>query len=184
MAINAKPVLLKIPVFDAEFGTKGKEHIQAPVLRFSWKDGVVRKNRVVIREKETNEIVYDCTITTMALKHQLHNQFDTSEKVQVTTYKLKNGHQYIANVYVYTSDGSESLASEDVYFYCYNTPEFSFTNFSSYIGEGTSIALVDSSSINLLVKYYQSEGEPLSAYNFELKDYNGETLFKSKTKYS
>lgn len=184
MALNARPFLSAIPAFDAEFGTQGKEHIKAPILKFSWRDGVVRKNRIVIRDYDSNEKVYDCTITTMALKHQLHNRLDASEKVQVITYNLKNGHKYIANVYVYTSNGEESLPSNDVIFYCYNTPVFEFTNFNTYIGEGTTTAIVDSSSVNLTVKYNQTDGEPLNTYKFELQDYNGSTLLTSNTKYS
>ena len=184
MALNARPTLSSISAFDAEFGTSGKEHINAPILKFSWKDGVSRKNRVVIRDYDTNEKVYDCTITTMALKHQLHNQNDTSDKIQVVTYNLQNGHKYIANVYVYTSDDEESLASNDVIFYCYNTPTFKFTNFTSFMGENTNIALINSSSINLTVSYLQNDGEPLNNYVFELKDYKGNTLLLSNVKYS
>lgn len=184
MASNIRPILSRILPFDAEFGTKGKEHIKAPVLRFSWKDGAVIKNRVVIREAETNTPVYDCTITTMALKHALHNQLDASKKARVLTYSLENGKSYIANLYVYTVDGQESLPSEDVRFSCYNTPEFKFTNFDSYVGVGTTTAAVNSSSINLKVKYYQSDEEQLNTYSFKLQNYNGETIFKTDTKYN
>ena len=118
MALNARPTLSIISAFDADFGTPNKENNPAPVLKFSWRDGVVRQNRVVIRDYDTNEQVYDCTITTMALKHQLHNRYDTSDKVQVITYNLQNGHKYLANVYVCTPDGEWSLPSNDVIFYC------------------------------------------------------------------
>lgn len=184
MALNARPTLSSISAFDAEFGTSGKEHIAAPILKFSWRDGVSRKNRVVIRDYDTNEKVYDCTIITMALKHQLHNPSDASDKVQVVAYNLQNGHKYIANVYVYTSDDEESLASNDVIFYCYNTPTFEFTNFDSFMGEGSTTAIVSSSSINLTVRYAQFDGEPLNSYVFELQDYNGVTLLLSDAKYS
>lgn len=183
MALNARPTLSSISAFDAEFGIPGKENIEAPIIKFSWKDGVVRKNRVVIRDYNTKEKVYDCTIATMALKHQLHNQYDSSNKVQVVTYNLQNGRKYIANVYVYTTDGEESLPSNDVIFYCYNTPTFEFTNFDSYFG-GTNTALVNGSSINLTVRYSQTNNEPLKSYKFELQDYNGVTLDISDIKYS
>lgn len=184
MSLNAKPVLSTIPAFDADFGTPGKENITAPILKFSWKDGVVKKNRVIIRDYDTGETVYDCTIETMALKHQLHNQLDTSEKVQVVTYSLKNGHKYVAQVYVYSIDNVESLASNSVIFYCFNTPIFRFTNFTRYIGEGNKIALVDSNSINLTVSYSQNDNELLSYYKFILQDYNGKKLLESEVKYS
>lgn len=184
MALNAKPTLSTIPAFDADFGTPGKENISAPILKFSWKDGVVKQNRVIIRDYDTNEQVYNCTITTMALKHQLHNRLDISNKVQVVTYNLQNGHKYIANVYVCTADGEWSLASNDVIFYCYSTPIFKFTNFTTFIDGSDEIAVVNNSSVNLVVKYYQDNEEPLSNYKFELYDYNGKLLDTSVTKYS
>lgn len=184
MALNARPTLSIISAFDADFGTPNKENIPAPVLKFSWRDGVVRKNRVVIRDYDTNEQVYDCTITTMALKHQLHNRYDTSDKVQVVTYNLQNGHKYIANVYVCTTDGEWSLPSNDVIFYCYSTPTFEFKNFTTYLGEDTEIAVVNNSSVNLNVYYKQDNDEPLSTYKFELYNYNGTLLDSSETKYS
>lgn len=184
MALNARPTLSIISAFDADFGTPNKENIPAPILKFSWRDGVVRQNRVVIRDYDTNEQVYDCTITTMALKHQLHNRYDTSDKVQVVTYNLQNGHKYLANVYVCTTDGEWSLPSNDVIFYCYSTPTFEFKNFTKYLGEDTKIAVVNNSSVNLNVYYKQDDGEPLSTYKFELYNYNGLLLDSSETKYS
>ena len=184
MALNARPTLSIISAFDADFGTPNKENIPAPILKFSWRDGVVRQNRVVIRDYDTNEQVYDCTITTMALKHQLHNRYDTSDKVQVVTYNLQNGHKYLANVYVCTTDGEWSLPSNDVIFYCYSTPTFEFKNFTKYLGEDTKIAVVNNSSVNLNVYYKQDDGEPLSTYKFELYNYSGLLLDSSETKYS
>lgn len=184
MALNARPTLSIISAFDADFGTPNKENIPAPILKFSWRDGVVRQNRVVIRDYDTNEQVYDCTITTMALKHQLHNRYDTSDKVQVVTYNLQNGHKYLANVYVCTTDGEWSLPSNDVIFYCYSTPTFEFKNFTKYLGEDTKIAVVNNSSVNLNVYYKQDNDEPLSTYKFELYNYSGLLLDSSETKYS
>lgn len=184
MSLNSKPTLFSILAFDAEFGTTGKETIEAPVLKFSWRDGLARKNRVVIRDYDSNEITYDCTITTMTLKHQLHNKLDTSDKVQTVTYNLQNGHKYIANVYVFTElDGEPSLASNDVVFYCFNTPTFEFINFDQYVGDNKETAIVENNSINLRVRYEQTDGEVLSRYNFILKDYNGSQLLSSDTKY-
>lgn len=183
MSLNTKPTLSAIPAFDAEFGTSGKEHISAPVLKFSWRDGMARKNRVVIRDYDSNDVVYDCTIVTMALKHQLHNLLDTSEKTQVVTYNLQNGHKYIANVYVYTELGGEpSLPSNDIIFYCFATPTFRFINFDKYLSD-SSVAVVENNSINLRVKYSQTDGEVLNYYNFILRDPNNSELIKSYTKY-
>lgn len=185
MALNARPTLSTISAFDAEFGTPNKENIQAPILKFGWRDGVVRQNRVVIREYDNvDNIVYDCTIETMALKHQLHNRYDTTEKVQIVTYNLQNGVKYIANVYVCTTDGEWSLPSNDVIFYCYSTPIFEFKNFTKYLGEDTKVAVVNNSSVNLNVYYKQDDSEPLNTYKFELYNYSKKLLDSSDVKYS
>lgn len=184
MSLSTRPTLSSIPAFDAAYGTPGKEHIPAPVLKFSWRDGMARKNRIVIRDYHTNEIVYDCTITTMALKHTLHNPADTSDKVQAVAYNLQNGNKYIANVYVYTElDGDPSLPSNDVIFYCFSIPDFRFINFDKYFGEGTGTAFIESNSINLRVEYDQENGEVLNRYHFILKDYTGTELMSSDTMY-
>lgn len=184
MALNARPVLSTIPAFDADFGSPGKENIQAPIFKFSWKDGVVKKNKVVIRDYDTKAEVYNHTIETMSLKHQLHNKYNTSQNVKDLLYELKNGHKYIAQVYVYTSDGKESLPSNEVIFYCLETPTFNFTNFNEFIGEGNAVAIVNSNSVNLTVNYSQTNGETLKYYKFVLQDYNGNKLLESETKYS
>lgn len=179
MASNLKPILHTISAFDAEFGSSGKENIAAPIFKFSWEDGVVvHKNRVTIRDYKTNKIVYDYTLESRALKHQL--------VTKDSTYALKNGEKYIANVYVYTSDNVASLPSNDVIFYCYDTPTFKFTNFETgeFLGANNAIAIAKTSSINFTVKYSQINGEPLSNYQFILKNYNGNILHTSDTKYS
>ena len=52
------------------------------------------------------------------------------------------------------------------------------------MGDSVNTAVVDSSSVNLTVRYSQDDGEPLNSYTFELQDYNGITLLISDTKYS
>ena len=185
MALNARPTLSTISAFDADFGSPNKENIPAPILKFGWRDGVVKKNRVVIREYDNVEnIVYDCTIETMALKHQLHNRYDTTEKAQVVTYNLQNGIKYIANVYVCSVDGEWSEPSNDVVFYCYSTPTFEFKNFTKYLGEDTKVAVINNSSVNLNVYYKQDDNEPLNTYKFELYNYSGKLLDSSDVRYS
>ncbi len=172
-----KPILSSIPAFDADFGTPGKEHLSNPVFKFSWKDGIARKNRVVILDYDSKEIVYDYTVENTALKHQLQN------KTQIVNYKLQNGHKYTAQVYVYTSENEVSLASNRVIFYCYAAPTFEFINFDTFLGE-SGTAVVNSNSVNLTVSYSQENGEVLSSYKFELQDYNSTTLLVSDTKRS
>lgn len=183
MATKTTPVLSTIPAFDAEFGQPGKESLAAPVLKFSWSDGLVKKNRVVIYDyDDRSNIVYDCTITTMALKHQLHNTLDNSDKVQTTTYNLQNGHKYVAVVYVFPEENDMSPASNEVIFYCYSYPTFKFENFTSFFNGN--IANVETTSLQLRVSYEQIEGERLNEYCFKVLDYNNKEILVSNTKYS
>lgn len=190
MALNVRPILSYISAFDAEFGEsdKGKEKLEAPIFRFSWSEGVVRKNRVRIVDYDDKTEVYNCVITTMSRTHQLHKLLNGKESIdQDTPYRLENGHKYMAYLSVFTTDNVESEPSEPVIFYCVTTPIFEFTNFSEFSGDGANtIAIVQSSSLDCVVKYTSDtkEQECLSSYYYELIDFNGKTLFKSKIKYS
>lgn len=190
MALNVRPILSSISAFDADFGTSGKEHIEAPVIKFSWRNGVVRKNRLRIIDYDTNAEVYNCIISSMTLKHQLHRNgvSDGEEIVQECDYNLQNGHKYKACISVFTTDGIESEQSEWCIFYCYSTPTFEFINFDTLISDSNNtenkVAIVNSTSVNLLVKYNQLEKEKISSYNFELLDSYGKSLYITNTKYN
>ena len=189
MALNVRPILSYIPAFDAEFGEsdKNKGHLKAPIFSFSWTEGVVRKNRLRILDYNTKEEVYNCKIATMSRTHQLHKVLNENESIeQSTLYNLKNGHKYMAYLSVFTVDDIESEPSEAVIFHCIKMPEFRFTNFTNFTGDGeNAIAIVESSSLHCVVDYTQdiNEKENLSSYYYELKDYNGKTIYKSATKY-
>lgn len=191
MALSIRPTLSSILAFDAEFGTSGKEHIEAPVIKFSWRNGVVRKNRLRIVDYDTNEEVYNCIITSMALRHQLHRNgvaIDNEEVVQNCNYNLQNGHKYKAYISVFTTDGIESEESEYVIFYCFSTPTFEFINFDTMTSDsdnsGNKVAVVNSTSVNLLVKYNQNEDEKISSYIFELLDSSNKSLYITNVKYN
>ena len=191
MALSVRPTLSSISAFDADFGTSGKEHIEAPVIKFSWRNGVVRKNRLRIVDYDSNEEVYNCIITSMALRHELHRKgvpIDNEEVIQSCNYNLQNGHRYKACVSVFTTDNIESEPSEWTIFYCYSTPTFEFINFDTLTNdtdiEGNKVAVVNGSSINLLVKYNQPEDEKISSYNFELLNHSGESLYVTNIKYN
>lgn len=171
-----RPSLNKIPAFDAFVGT---------TLNFSWTGGQAKKNRIIIREYDTQKKVYDCKETTMALRHTLHlpitKDIDGSY-VQEVPYALKNGERYVATVIVYDMYDMESLASNEVNFYCFATPVIEFTNFDRF-DEKTGIAKVSYNSIYLNVHYQQKDGEVLNEYGFILYDYNGNKLLQSGNYY-
>lgn len=175
MSINIRPSLNKIAAFDCYVGT---------TVNFSWTGGQARANRIVIRELETNTLVYDCKETTMALKHTLHLQPDESDKSysQEVRPALENGKKYKAVVYVYDTYGDESLPSNEIQFYCFNTPIFEFVNFDKF-DETTHIAKVSYNSVYLKVNFQQANNETLSEYYFALYDYAGNELLRSGSYY-
>lgn len=165
-----RPILNKINAFDADFGT---------TLTFSWTGAQSQKNRIVIRDYDTGQSVYNCTEKTMALKHSLHLGADFEENVsQSIPYSLSNGRRYLASVYVYDVYGNESLQSSEVPFYCFTTPVFEFINFTRF-DASAGIAKVNANSIYLNVKYQQENGEVISEYKFTLYDYNNRKLMES-----
>lgn len=174
----SKPILSSIPAFDARFGTEG---IKAPILTFSLEYGsyVARKNRVVINEYDNpTNCVYDCTIETMKLQHQLHPEKSS----------LENGKKYIAKIYVYSREDSEdenneSLASNEVIFYCYETPVLTFKNFEN-CDNSDGVYTVASTSVSFSVKYEQIDSLPINSYKFELYDSFGKILDGSGLKYN
>ena len=173
---NIKPSLNKILAFDATVGT---------TLNFSWTGGQAKKNRIIIREYDTQKKVYDCTELTMALRHTLHlNQNESSDDTytQEIPYALKNGKRYVATVMVYDMYANESLPSNEVNFYCFATPTVDFINFNKF-DETTGIAKVSYNSVYLNVHYLQPDGETLNEYAFILYDYNGNILLQSNNYY-
>ena len=159
-----RPSLNKIPTFDAFVGT---------TLNFSWTGGQAKKNRIIIREYDTQKKVYDCKEKTIALRHTLHlpitKDIDGSY-VQEVPYALKNGKRYVATVIVYDMYDMESLTSNEVNFYCFATPVIEFTNFDRF-DEKTGVAKVSYNSIYLNVHYQQKDGEVINEYGFILYDY-------------
>ena len=176
MALNARPVLSYISAFDADFGES-----EAPVFKFSWSEGAVKKNRLRIIDYNNKEEVYNCIFVTNSRTHKLH-------KESIIENKLINGYKYEAYITVFTSDDIESDPSEAVIFYCIETPVFNFTNFTEFSGDGENkYAVVGSSSLDCVVKYTSNETEQecLSSYYYELWDFNEKSLlYKSNIKYS
>lgn len=176
MALNARPILSRISAFDAEFG-----ETEAPVFKFSWSEGAVKKNRLRIIDYNNKEEVYNCIITTNSRTHKLHRE-------SMIENRLINGYKYEAYITVFTSDDIESDPSEAVIFYCIETPIFNFTNFSEFSGDGENqYAIVRNSSLDCVVKYTSNEREQecLSSYYYELWDFNEKSLlYKSNVKYS
>lgn len=129
--------------FDANVGT---------TISFSWSGTQVFKNRCIIRNNETNEVVYDYTVDSFKLEHT----------IELSEATLVNGNKYDAYLTVFDKDGNESdLQSIPTTFLCLTTPVFQFTNCSS--GQ-----VLSSSSYTFLLEYSQDEGEELDSWSISV----------------
>lgn len=132
---------------------------------FIYNDNQSLKNRAVIIDNSTSEIVYDETETTMRLQHV------------IPANTLIAGKQYLIQIQVFDADGNSSNLSSSVLFYCLSTPTFSFSN----ISEGETYK---SASIILNLNYSQSENEPIKSYQFFKYSYDKTLLESSSVFYS
>lgn len=124
----------------------------------------VVKNRLVIMNQSTGNVVYDNVQTTYSFSHEL------SENV------LSNGVYYSAYVITYNSNGTPSARSNLIQFYCYSNPTFQFTN----LPDGN---IIQNSSFSFEVTYRQNEGELLDTYSFTLYDARQIQVATSGVKY-
>lgn len=139
----AKPIINKIIPFDATSDY---------IFSFSYIGNQPYKNRIVIRNASTNEIVKDETISEMRFQHPLQANI------------LTNGTSYTVQVSVFDENDDESVLSDKVLFTCYTTPSFSISGLSS--GEN----YVKSSSYAATIDYSQKENRDLQSYRFYLYD--------------
>lgn len=113
-----KPVLTNINAFDATQGT---------TFYFSWKGAQARYNELIIKDSETNFIVYQHKTETLKLSHTM----DLTRGTQNTnvTADFVNGRQYQATVSVYDSTGAQiGDVSSPITFWCYRAPKLVITN--------------------------------------------------------
>lgn len=150
-----KPIVNQIRTFDPAFGY---------TFSFTYNGNQSRSNRLVITDNESNQIVYDNTITTMRLEQSLSIPND-----------LKTDRQYSAQFQSIDSNGEASPLSDKVYFYCLKTPTFIFSNLPSEI---------ENSSYEFIVDYSQDEYEMLKEYTFYLWNAAGELVSSSGLLYA
>lgn len=151
-------IIYKILPFDAESGT---------TIKFMWNGNQVFKNRCIIKNNETTEIVYDNTITSFKLEH-------TIDLSQVT---LENGVKYEAFITVFDRDNNESdIQPLGNSFICLKTPVFQFINLS----EGQTIK---SSSYEFILNYSQENNELLDSWSITVYTKSHTVLTSSGIKY-
>ena len=117
-------------------------------------------NRLIIRNNQTGEIVYNQIQSSMKLEHIL------------PANSLKNNNFYNAVIYTIDNGNDESVASVPIPFYCYTQPALTIDNIPS---SGT----IENGTYSFQGNYVQNEGELLNSYRFTLYDSNKTILAQS-----
>lgn len=150
--------IYKILPFDASVGT---------TIKFSWNGNQVFKNRCIIKENKSGEIIYDNTIDSFKLEHTL----------DLTKTTLTNGEWYNAFLTVFDKDGNESdIQQLGQAFICLKTPVFKFEN----LVDNQSIA---SSSYEFILNYTQENNELLDSWSISVYTKSHSLLSTSGIKY-
>lgn len=148
----AKPVILRVSPFDA---TKDYE------ITLSWMGNRAHANRIIIYDNDTNNVIFDDTISSFALKHT------------IPAHTLQNGKKYVIQAQVYDVENIPSALSNKVLFFTFATPEFYFENIPDN-------HIIDNSSFTATVHYYSEDWEEISKYVFYLYDSSKKQLLVSK----
>lgn len=120
-------------------------------MNFSWTGNQAFKNRLRVYNNNTGELVYDVTQESFKLSHTIQAN------------ALQNGYCYYGIISVFDVNDVESQQSNALIFYCYSTPTITLNIDNDQI--------VRNSYYDMMIDYYQPEGEQLDAYKVYL--YNG-----------
>jgi len=155
MAQLQTPIIPTILPFDPNYAVK---------IEFVYNDNQAFKNRAVITNADTNAIVYDETITSMRLAHE------------IPANTLSPGKYYI-QIQVFDEDGNSSLLSDTTLFYCFVTPTVYFNN----ITDGM---VYKNANLDLEFVYEQPDGETIKSYQFFQYGYDKALINSSDIYYS
>ena len=152
-----KPILNNVYAFDAT-----KEY----KFNFSYDGNQPHKNRLIIKNNQTNVTVYDQTLTTMQMYHTLSaNSISNSEVA------------YNARLIVYDANDVASDISDPIIFFAYLTPTFEFSNI-------TNQQKIESPSVSPILSYSQEQGDLLNSFEIKLYDALKTELFTSNPIYN
>jgi hypothetical protein len=152
-----KPIALTVNAFDATI---------AQTFYFTASGGnQIVKNKITIRNNETNTVVYTNTVESYSL----------SQTVPANT--LTNGLYYNYSFVTYDVNNNESAESNIVPFYCYTTPILTFTNIPSN-------KTISTGSYSFDVQYVQNEGELVDYIYIILYDSSENIISQSDNIYS
>lgn len=149
----AKPIIQKILPFDAS---------RPAEISLSWTGNRSHANRIIIYDSETNNLIFDDTVSTFALKHT------------IPANTLTNGKKYVIQAQTYDEENEASSLSDKVLFYTFETPDFAFSNIPED-GKVTNASFLAS------VNYYSSDYEDISTYKFYLYDSTKRQLLESNS---
>lgn len=135
----SQPILYQILPFDVTVGTR---------LTFAFNGNQIFSNEVVITDNTNGQIVYQVKKT---------NVMSTFHDIAPNS-GLKNGGYYTAKVRVFDKDDTPSEYSNLRTFYCLETPDFGFSNFTEY-------QIIENSQYTLELNYDdKGQSEPLDTY--------------------
>lgn len=148
-----KPIVNKINTYDAAYDC---------TVTFSYVGNQPYKNRLVVIDTLTNNIVLDETIDNMKLTHT------------ITASTLTNGMSYTAQISVFDGNNNESDLSEKMYFTCYATPVFDIEGLNK-----NNPNTIKSANYNAVMLYLQEQSRSLKSYQFYLYDAAKKEIRKS-----
>ena len=150
-----KPVLYLIPSFDTSYGN---------TIKFSWLGNQINSNTLIIKDNNTNVIVYEKMLPTMRPEHIIQ-----------ANSGLQNGKLYNASVKVTDVDGRDSEWSDTVLFYCITTPTFKINIIPDQI--------IRAQTYGVDISYSQPEGELLQSYRVRVFNSSNAIVYDSNTRY-
>ncbi len=151
----AKPIVHKIPIFDAEQGYK---------FNFTYTDSQIYGIYIIITDTTTNAVTYEKT--TLYGNASAGKEFTYEGLIPAKNLSnLSNGCSYTIQVSVLDKNQKESVLSDQVFLTCYSTPIFEFMNLNKE-GENK----ISSASYIANIRYEQSEGQGLKTCRFYLYD--------------
>lgn len=150
-----KPTLFYINSFDAQLGT---------TIKFTWLGNQPVSNTLIIKDNNTNVIVYEKMLSTMRLEHTIP-----------ASSGLVNGTLYNVSVKVTDSNGVDSEWSDILLFYCYSTPTFQINIEPDQI--------IQAQTYGVNITYAQLEGELLQSYRVRVYNSDDVVIYDSNTRY-
>lgn len=147
----AKPIIKRIQPFDAKRDYD---------ISFAWTGNRAYENRIVIYDEESNQTVFDHTISSFAFTHTI--PADT----------LTNGRKYVIQAQVYDREHTPSSLSDKVLFYTFETPDF-------YFHQLPENGMIPNASFSASVYYHSADSENIGTYRFYLYDSTKKQLLES-----